>query len=157
MRVSSGLQHYRHHSPFDLRQELSDVVGHVNLLSMGSLPPFIQPYASQPHVTVYSLDTRLPLVQQPRHIYAKPSEMPLGNETFTVVYAGHFLPTGIRKNEQSYSIAREAYRVLRRGGLFIFKSHSDEETTVQLYALGFHHISHFPRTGSALNVYSARK
>jgi SAM-dependent methyltransferase len=101
-------------------------------------------------------------------ICANAVQMPFVDGCFDIAYAGHIISEGVLKNhwhfkDNSYRIAREAYRVLKKDGLFIFTycRGDDARTLVNLWEIGFRGLEHLQRIkwygGMPTDTYAVKK
>ncbi len=107
-------------------------------------------------------------LDSPNNICADGIQMPFPDETFDLEYAGHIISAGVIKNhfhlnDESYNITKESYRVLKRGGLFVFTYVMGDEaqTLINLSEIGFKNLEHLQRIkwygGIPTDTYAAIK
>jgi len=139
---------------------------------------FIEGYIRNfPGVEAYYLSINPDVIKRlkfPNKVVADAAAMPFDDEIFDLAYAGGIFPYGVSKNipdfavfyygeeagkDHPYKIAKEAYRVLKKNGLFVF-DYAGEETFVNLTEIGFIELE-LVQTQHILKLYqyliSARK
>lgn len=149
--------------------------GVVRLLDIGSGSDgsdFVNRYGREfPNADITYLDRapgRLEKLDRPNKVYADATQMPFQDESFDIAYAGYVIPYGVLKNnpfskDESFRIAKEGHRVIKRDGLFVFTycMGDDLQTLVNLSEIGFKTLEHLQRLkwygGLPADTYAARK
>lgn len=107
-------------------------------------------------------------LKKPRKVHADAVKMPFTDDSFDIAYAGYVIASGILKDhfhtkDDSYRLAKEAHRVIRPEGLFMFTyvTGDDRQTLDNLEEIGFREVKHLLRTlwmrGIPTDTYAARK
>lgn len=135
---------------------------------------FVNRYGAEfPKTAVVYLDFSRHILEEldrPNRVCANAAQMPFLDESFDIAYAGHVINEGVVKHhwfsrDTPFWIAKEAYRVLRPGGLFVFTQVNvgspDAETLTNLFLMGFRNLMHLQRISSyygiSTDTYAARK
>lgn len=144
------------------------------LLDMGSGDKgsyFVHRYGQEfPDVTAMYLDCSHLLISdldKPLRVCADAIRMPFPDGYFDIVYAGHIINGGVLENcltgVDSCLMAKEAHRILKKGGGFIFtySPGNDDQTRANLFTIGFKGLNHLLRVnwmyGIPTDTYLARK
>lgn len=149
--------------------------GAVRLLDIGSGSDgsdFVNRCGKEfPNVDITYLDSApylLKKLDRPKKVCANATQIPFPYESFDIAYAGHIISEGILKNhwhlqDKSYRIAKEGYRVIKQGGLFVFTycRGDDRQTLDNLSEIGFMELEHLQRIkwhgGIPTDTYATRK
>ena len=138
--------------------------GNVRLIDIGYGRAF-------PNSEVVYLDSAqflLDELDRPNKVCADATQIPFPDNSFDIAYAGHIISEGVLKDhwhskDESYRIAREGHRVLKRGGLFVFTycMGNDAQTLTNLSEIGYKELEHLQRIkwfkGIPTDTYAAKK
>lgn len=133
--------------------------GKIRMLDIGSADEgsyFVNRYGKEfPDTKIIYLDNKSFFLKELKHqnkVLANAIQMPFLDESFNITYAGYIIPYGILKDDylfgnKSYLIAKEAYRVLKPEGLFLFTYGfgDDSQTLKNLSEIGFKRLEHLQR------------
>jgi len=149
--------------------------GNVRMLDVGSgdmSSEFVNRYSIEfPNTEIVYLDSAnflLKELNKPNKVCADATNMPFLDNSFDIAYAGHIISGGIIKEQfhfkdESYKIAKESYRVLKKDGFFIFTycMGDDTQTLTNLGEIGFKDLEHLQRIkwygGIPTDTYLVRK
>jgi SAM-dependent methyltransferase len=128
---------------------------------------FVNRYAATfPGIEAVYLDNHSPFIERlkfPNKVLADATNMPFQAESFDLAYAGFVISSGVLKKclgtgDESYRIAKEAHRILKQNGLFVFTyvvgentetifylMGDDSETPANLDEIGFRELEHLQR------------